>query len=220
MKDGLKGSGDYGVIGVGVYNGQTANKPDLNENKHVVARVSYPFLFGKQFLEVGGGGYYGRYVVSKDEGIGGEDEFLDTRGHLSFILYPQPFGLQAEYNVGIGPELTDLQSVTTTDGATFTGTVREEFLHGGYVVASYKIDHHAIGTLIPFVRGILYEGGKKHETNAPSYSVRELDVGLEWQPIPMFEFVGSFVTAERTFGDFPYQQEVGQTARFQIQINY
>src|SRR5688572_25968143 len=30
VKDGLKGSGDYGIVGVGLYNGQTANKPELN----------------------------------------------------------------------------------------------------------------------------------------------------------------------------------------------
>jgi hypothetical protein len=31
VKDGLKGSGDYGVFGLGIYNGQTANKPEANE---------------------------------------------------------------------------------------------------------------------------------------------------------------------------------------------
>lgn len=220
VSSGLKGSGDYGVVGIGIYNGQTANKPELNKNKHVVGRISYPFLIGEQFLEVGGGGYYGRYVISKSEGIEGDDEFKDARAHLAFTLYPQPFGLQVEYNVGIGPELGDVTSADGPEGTVFSGTVTSQFLHGGYALASLKMDFDKIGTLIPYARGILYEGGKKHETNAPSYSIRELDVGVEWQPIPAFEFVGAFVAARRTFSKLPYQMEEGYLGRFQVQINY
>ncbi|MBK6275976.1 MAG: hypothetical protein IPF58_15385 [Saprospirales bacterium] len=42
VKEGFKGSGDYGVVAVGVYNGQTANKPELNKAPHVVL-YAYPF---------------------------------------------------------------------------------------------------------------------------------------------------------------------------------
>lgn len=220
VKSGLKGSGDYGVVGVGAYNGQTANKPELNDNKHVLARVSYPFLFGEQFVEIGGGGYAGQFVISKDEAVNGPDEFWDARGNLALTIYPQPFGLQVEYNIGLGPELTDIREDTSGGESVFRGTVREGFLHGGYALASVKIDHPVIGTLLPYVRGILYEGGKKHETNAPRYSIRELEVGVEWQPVRMLEFTGAFVTAERTGGDFPYRQEQGQMGRFQLQVNY
>lgn len=219
VKDGLKGSGDYGVVGVGVYNGQTANKPDLNGNKHVVARVTYPFLIGKQYLEVGAGGYYGKFVVKKDEEIGGASEFNDARGHVAFVLYPQPFGIQAEYNMGVGPELTNVEA-SSDDEAQYTGEVREKFLYGGYVLLSYKIDHQRLGTIIPYARGMVYEGGKKHETNAPSYSVRELEVGLEWQPVGAVEFVSAFAAAERTAATLPYEQESGVLGRFQLQINY
>ena len=38
VKTGLKGSGDYGVFAFGVFNGQTANKPDLNNELHIVGR--------------------------------------------------------------------------------------------------------------------------------------------------------------------------------------
>lgn len=220
VSSGLKGSGDYGVVGIGVYNGQTANRPELNKNKHVVGRVSYPFLIGEQFLEVGGGGYYGKYVIAKSEGIGGADEFTDARAHLAFTLYPQPFGLQVEYNVGIGPELEDVTSVDGPTGTVFSGTVESEFLHGGYALASFMMNFDTIGTLTPYARGILYEGGKKHEVNSPSYSIRELDMGLEWQPIPALEFVGAFVAARRTFSKLPYQMEEGYLGRFQVQVNY
>ncbi len=43
VKSGLKGSGDYGCFGYGVYNGQNANKPELNNSLHQVARFSWPF---------------------------------------------------------------------------------------------------------------------------------------------------------------------------------
>jgi hypothetical protein len=43
VKDGYKGSGDYGVFAFGAFNGQTANRTEANRNLHVVTRVSYPF---------------------------------------------------------------------------------------------------------------------------------------------------------------------------------
>ena len=40
---GLKGSGDYGVIAVGAYSGQGLNRSDQNGNVHWLARAAYPF---------------------------------------------------------------------------------------------------------------------------------------------------------------------------------
>jgi hypothetical protein len=61
---GLKGTGDYGIVGFGVYNGQTANRPEANNSLHAAARVSYPFRLGNgQFVEVGVSGYHGRFVL-------------------------------------------------------------------------------------------------------------------------------------------------------------
>src|SRR5262245_47740772 len=40
---GLKGSGDYGIVGIGVYNGQSLNVPETNDNKHVVFQYTYQF---------------------------------------------------------------------------------------------------------------------------------------------------------------------------------
>jgi hypothetical protein len=64
VREGLKGSGDYGVFGLGIYNGQTANRPELNENRHVVARLSYPFEIKNQVVEIGIQGYKGLYTFS------------------------------------------------------------------------------------------------------------------------------------------------------------
>ena len=108
VKDGLKGSGDYGVFALGAYNGQTANKPELNNNAHIVARLSYPFQAGNQIIETAIQGYTGKYVVAKDQLSAGVKtnknlNYRDERAAVSFILYPKPFGIQTEYNVGRGP---------------------------------------------------------------------------------------------------------------------
>lgn len=63
VSSGLKGSGDYGVFGLGIYNGQGANQPAQTDDLHVVGRASYPFKIRDQFIELGAGGYRGRYKV-------------------------------------------------------------------------------------------------------------------------------------------------------------
>jgi hypothetical protein len=40
---GLKGSGNYGIFGFGVYNGQGGSELDQNRNLHTVARFTWPF---------------------------------------------------------------------------------------------------------------------------------------------------------------------------------
>ena len=202
VDDGLKGSGDYGVVGLGIYNGQTANKAEKNDSPHVVARVAYPFALGNQILELGVGGYTGKFVVSKDDDIGGDTSFRDARVHASIVLYPKPFGFQAEYNVGVGPELRD-------------GVIEERVLHGGYAMVMARL-----GGFFPYARAVLYEGGRKFDTNAPRYKVRELELGLEWQIIKPLEVTAAYTFAERTFPAAPYDQESGRFLRLQVQVNY
>jgi hypothetical protein len=215
----LKGSGDYGVVGLGVYNGQTANRFDRNDNLHVVGRITYPFQFGEQFLELGVGGYTGLYTIKTESLPEGPEYFVrdddgnlrDARVHASVVLYPQPFGFQAEYNVGKGPQqLKDDPTTIATDS-----------LHGGYAQAMYKFDE-PLGTvsLIPYVRGTLYQGGKKFETNTPRYDVKELELGVEWQLLKALEITGAYTFADRTSSKPPYAQQQGQIARVQLQVNY
>lgn len=61
VADNLKGSGDYGVFGFGLYNGQTANRAEQNKNLHAVVRLSYPFAFKNQIIEPGIQAYTGIY---------------------------------------------------------------------------------------------------------------------------------------------------------------
>jgi hypothetical protein len=215
----LKGSGDYGVVGVGAYNGQTANRFDRNDNLHVVARISYPLKFGEQFVELGLGGYTGLFTVNVASAEGGptyrvrdgDGNMRDARASASLVLYPQPFGIQAEYNIGKGPQQTESDP----------SLIATRSLRGGYAQMMYKVDN-PFGTisLIPYVRGTLYEGGKKFETNTPRYDVKELELGLEWQLIAPLEVTMAYAFADRTSSKAPYTARQGQLLRAQVQFNY
>ncbi len=200
---GLKGSGDYGMVTMGFSNGQALNTRERNDNKHFFARIAYPFEVGSQTLEIAGGGYTGRYVPTKGEGIGGAKEFRDFRLHGTFVLYPKPFGLQAEYNTGIGPEL---------DGK----TIVERGLDGGYVMAMWR-QHTPWGVLTPYVRVHRYDGGKKFETNSPRHEIKELNAGIEWQVVRWLEITTEYMESSRTVSG---KNEAGRLLRLQVQFNY
>jgi hypothetical protein len=215
VKDGLKGSGDYGVFGLGIYNGQTANRPEANEDRHAVARLSYPFEFKNQVVELGIQGYRGLYTFSSSQlssgvKINDDKTYADDRVAASLIVYPKPFGIQAEYNIGRGPEF---------DNA--TDSISTQNLKGGYATVSYKLDYKN-QTLIPFVRYQKYDGGKKHELDARSYNVEEKEFGIEWQPSKSFELVVMYTMSERRYEDYAKQDNIqkGNLLRIQAQINF
>jgi hypothetical protein len=214
VKDGLKGSGDYGVFGLGIYNGQTANRPEANKNKHIVARVSYPFELNRnQVLELGLQGYTGKYVVNSisSKVITKTDaEYLDQRVAASVVLYPKPFGFQAEYNIGNGPEFN-----------TTNNTIEQKKLYGGYAQVFYKIDMKK-QTLLPFVKYQMYRGGKKHELDARSYSVNDLEMGFEWQFFKNLEMVADYTVANRRYEDAVKlnNHQKGNLLRLQLQMSF
>lgn len=215
VSSGLKGSGDYGVFGFGAYNGQTANKPELNNELHVVARIAYPFKIGSQIVEPALQGYSGNFVLAQDQLSPGvktnaDLNYRDQRVATSFILYPKPFGIQAEYNMGRGPEFNPVSD-----------SIEVQRLHGGYATLSYQIKTKK-QVFIPFTRFQYYDGGKKHERDARSYEVREMEWGVEWQPVPQFELVVMYTISSRRFEDFTLQdnQQSGRLLRIQAQINF
>ena len=215
VKDGLKGSGDYGVFGLGIYNGQTANKPEANENRHIAARLSYPFQIKNQIVELGIQSYKGLYTFSSSQlssgvKINDDKTYDDERVAASFILYPKPFGIQAEYNIGRGPEFDNM-----------TDSISTKSLKGGYATLSYKLDFEN-QTIIPFTRIQRYQGGKKHELDARSYDVKELEFGVEWQPAKSFELVVMYTMSERRYEDYAKQDNLqkGNLMRIQAQINF
>ena len=215
VDEGLKGSGDYGVLAVGAYNGQTANRPEANDEPHVVARLSYPFEFKGQIIEPSVAHYSGKYVVTSDQrsaGVKGKEDwnYDDSRVLGGICLYPRPFGLLAEYNVGRGPEYNPA-----------TDSVETRDLSGGFATATYrlKVKHHVF---FPFVRYQVYEGGKKHELDARSYSVNDFEVGVEWQPNRNFELVCEYYLGDRRFEDHakPDNRQKGELLRIQAQFNF
>jgi hypothetical protein len=215
VKENYKGSGDYGVFAIGAYNGQTANRPELNNNLHVVARASYPFEIGSQVIETGIQAYTGRYELPtslKNGGVAATHDlnYLDQRAAVTFILYPKPFGIQAEYNIGKGPEFNK-----------HNRTIETKSLEGGYATFSYRIEHKN-QLIFPFTRYQYYRGGKKHEMDARSYDVNELEVGFEWQFSRNFELVATYTISNRRYEDFILQDndQQGSLLRLQAQINF
>jgi hypothetical protein len=136
---------------------------------------------------------------------------VDRRAGLTAVWYPQPFGVEAEWMVGEGPQLN----------SGFT-QITSEFLHGGYVQLNYRkpMDY---GVLFPFTRWNFYDGGRKFGVNSPASKVNELDFGLEWSPWPEVEltliYTRSFQrTNTRTF---PYADTVdANRVGMQVQWNF
>jgi len=164
VKDNLKGSGDYGVLALGVYNGQTANRPELNNNLHSVIRFSWPFQIKNQIIETGVQGYTGIYTYSKDllstgvkyikkptynNEIFPDASYQDERIGAHFVLFPKPFGIQSEWNQGKGPRYNP-----TTD------SIETSSLSGGYVTLSYKTNIKNT-SFIPYYRYQTYRRKKE-----------------------------------------------------------
>lgn len=218
IRDNIKGSGDYGVFAFGVYNGQTANRAELNDNLHVVSRISYPFQIGSQIIEPGIQGYMGKYVLPADLRSTGlravkSFEFRDQRIAGSFVLYPKPVGIQAEYNIGRGPQFNPA-----------TDSVEIRNLKGGYITISSFIPSSNKKEMVfyPFTRLQYYSGGKKHELDARAYHVKEMEIGLEWQLNKNFEFTTMYTISERRFEDMRTKDnfQKGSLLRLQAQLNF
>lgn len=214
VKDGFKGSGDYGVFAFGVYNGQIANKLDGNRDLNVVARVTYPFVIGSQIIEPGIQAYTGKWAftgeVSPGVTVNDPQYVKDQRVGATFVLYPRPFGIQTEYNIGTGPRYN-----------TITNSIDQTDLNGGYVLLNYKWDLKK-QRIYPFAKFQYYDGGKKYEKDARSYVVRDYEFGVEWQPIKAFELTAEYVVADRTFEDsaLPINRQQGNVLRLQVQFNF
>jgi len=231
LDDGLKGSGNYGLFGFGVHNGQGGSFVEQNDEMHIVSRLAYPFrVVNDQIAEVGIQGYTGNYVVLSSQirarGVGPlirpqgtlEDSnrkgIRDERVAGTFIWYPKPFGFQAEWTVGNGPGLNDEQKA-----------VVERSLSGGYAMVMYRHVTQRCGTLFPFARWNYFQGGYKAERNAPYCEIDEFETGLEWQFNDQMELVTQYTatdrtnTTARTTGE-SYRQFRGELLRMQFQINY
>lgn len=215
VDDGLKGSGDYGCFGLGVYNGQTINKAETNNNMHVVTRFTWPFNLKSQTFELGAQAYTGFYTlesVSSGTKVTADKNYLDTRYAATFVMYPKPFGILAEYNMGRGP-------VYDASG----DSVKVDDLEGGFITINYMIKlnkWHQV--LMPYARAQYFSGGFKTELDAAHYKVNDLEFGVEYQVYKNFEITAAYCMASRRIenkaNETNYQE--GNMVRLQLQFNY
>jgi hypothetical protein len=228
VDSGLKGSGNYGVFGIGVYDGQGGSVPEANLNLHSVVRLTCPVqLDNCQIVEFGVQAFTGEHTETgaaiRPLGVGpavvprntGRDtEVRDERIAATFVWYPQPFGFQTEWNVGRGPGLNDAQT-----------EVIERSLSGGYVLAMYRHETPCWGIITPYCRWQQYQGGYRSQPNSPYGTQRQLDLGVEWQMRKEMELVMEYSIVNtpnfsasstgRSYRDFE-----GDVLRFQFQFNY
>lgn len=217
IDSGLKGSGDYGVLGIGVYNGQGINAAERNDNKHVALHATYPMeLPYGQIIQFGVDAYRGTFKVATSgtglpaaPSVDNNGNYLDERVGVHFVLFPQPFGFQAEWNWGHSPQLNAAKTA-----------IEEGDIQGGYVQGSYRFEYQAM-SFLPYVRWQEYNGAKKIRTNAPFNVVREWEFGLEWQISRMLELTIAYAKTERTDTQTaPYAIREGDVVRTQLQWNY
>lgn len=215
--DGQKLFGNYGAFGVGAFNGQGANRTEQNKGLMKVAFATWPFelsglgdAFAGQVFEIGGSAMLNDVQPELRSGSVSSEAYDDDRVGIHAMLYPQPFGIQAEWNWGKGPEFDrDNQSIETKN------------LSGGYVQMMYRVPTNSIGALIPYVRWQHYRGGWKASTNAPRLETDELELGVEWQPWKALELALAFSRMKRAEAD---ERRVGRAEgnliRSQVQWNY
>lgn len=276
VKNNLKGSGDYGMFAFGVYNGQGANRVELNKDMHLVSRFTYPYVFESgQVVEASIQGYTGRvmpytsgirpsmgmatnwagFMPATISGIGsgyvpyvngpgynnwgnyrlnnylsntgnnpsssnswypscanGCQGIQDSRVAITGVIYPQPFGVQAEWNWGVSPGLDGTQTA-----------ISKQNINGGYALVNYKYEdkEYGLGTFFPYVQYQYFNGYSKYETNAPQNRVNEWDIGIEYQPLPEVEITAAYNKSDRTnITAAPYKQFQADTLRWQLQWNY
>ncbi|MGQ0812508.1 MAG: porin [Nitrospiraceae bacterium] len=199
MLDYMYGPGDYGVIHIQAYNGQGLNAVERNDNKHLAARVSWPFeLPGGRLIEVGMNAMKGQFVVShgaaaagttlfsfNQSGSTGDRGYRDERLNWYVYFPPQPWGFIAEYVVGRGPERGS------------DGIVRESALYGGYFQGHYQWKYSDVGLANFYARWQEYHGGLKFQTGAPNDRMHELETGIAWQPDPQWEITAAYTFTQR-----------------------
>lgn len=213
--DGQKLFGNYGAFGLGVFNGQGLNRTERNDAVMTIGLATWPFeldglgLHGQVF-EVGGAFMRNRLSPELRSGGISPVSFADNRVGVHAILYPQPFGLQGEWNWGTGPEFDPV-----------TQRIEERPLRGGYIQAMGRVRQSPVGPFYPFARWQYYRGGFKAAINAPRLETEELEVGFEFLPTPALEMTITYGWASRKEADERrFGQAEGELLRIQAQWNY
>jgi hypothetical protein len=89
------GTGDYGNVAIGLFNGQGMSEGEANDNKTVCVRVAKPFDLFDGYAEAGLSYWAGKYYSEA-----AAQDVDDTLFGAHLYLAPNPVGLQAEYYNG------------------------------------------------------------------------------------------------------------------------
>lgn len=209
-RDGQKLFGNYGAFGVGVFNGQGINKTEQNRGLMKVALATWPFEIGDQVVEFGGSAMMNDVQPELRSGGVSPVTYKDNRVGLHAMLYPKPFGIQAEWNWGKGPEF-DIA----------TQSIQTKNLQGGYVQVMMRLPTESMGSMMPYGRWQHYRGGWKAGTNAPRLETDEFELGVEWQPWKALEFTLAYARMKRAEADERRTGRAeGNLIRTQVQWNY
>ncbi|MCE7796179.1 OprO/OprP family phosphate-selective porin [Sphingobium sufflavum] len=216
-RDGQKLFGNYGAFGVAVYNGQGVNRPEQNKGLMKVAMATWPFeldglggAFKGQVFELGGSAMLNKVRPEIRAGGVTPIDFTDDRYGVHAMLYPQPFGFQAEWNWGRAPQYDNSRLA-----------IRSTKAQGGYVQAMYNVGDVGLGKIIPYGRWQHYRGGWKASTNAPRLETEEIELGVEWQVSSALEFTVAYANMKRREADERrFGQAKGDLIRTQVQFNY
>lgn len=215
--DGQKLFGNYGAFGLAVYNGQGTNRTERNDSLMKVAMATWPFAldglggaFRGQVLELGGSVLFNQVRPEVRAGGVTPIDYDERRFSVHAILYPRPFGIQAEWSQGQGPQFdTSLQ------------TIRNRGLGGGYVQLMANLGRTPIGRLIPYGRWQRYRGGWKASVDAPRLETDEFELGVEWELVDQLELTLAYANMNRREADSRRTGRAdGDLLRTQLQWSY
>jgi len=224
------GPGDYGVFQIMVYNGQGRSQVELNKNKHIGAKLAWPWeLPNGRLVETGIMGFMGRYTVnntaplssttavtrcytnSVENGNGATNGCAVDEHRVTAYIWtpPQPWGFMGEGVIGRGPERNA------------QGIVQQSALYGGYAQVNYSYRYSDTGMLIPYVRYGYYNGGFKNNTAAAADN-SILYVGMVWEPDTHLRLVTEWMNESRLtqvgmVARQPQDRINGNMLRFQVQ---
>lgn len=215
--DGQKLFGNYGVLALAAYNGQGIGRTEANNGLMTVAMATWPLELGGiggaldgQVLEVGGSAMHNDVKPEIRTGGVSATAFDDDRIGIHAILYPQPFGLQAEWNWGRGPEFDPVSKA-----------IESKSLSGGYIQSMFRVKKSPLGAFMPYARWQHYRGGWKAALNAPRLETDEFELGVEFQPIRPLEFTLAYAHMKRLEADERRSGRAeGDLIRAQLQWNY
>jgi hypothetical protein len=210
----LKGTGDYGLVSVGVYNGEGGNRPEMNDTPHAIARIAYPFRVGAQYVEADAYAYAGTYTLltgQRGTGVGGDIDFKDRRVGGAFVVYPQPVGVQLEWSAGPSPEYDAV-----------TNSIVDKTVRGGYGLISYKLREHGARRVFAYARAQYFHGAFKTDPDARGSVVHEYEPGLEWNVEDGFEVTAAYAISDRLYRDSaaPDNRQKGRFVRLQAQFSF